>query len=204
MYKKKPLIVFEGIEGSGKTFHINIVTKFLKKNKINFIKFREPGGSKNSEIIRKIILRKKSNFNNLTDLFLYMAARTENIEKVIKKNYRKKIILIDRFVDSTLAYQHYGMGINKKMIILLNKTLLKQIKPDFTFLNIVSMQNLKLRLKKRKNKNRYDYFNNHFYNKVQKGYMKIAKNNKKYQIVDSNKKITENKNLILKRIKKLI
>ena len=204
MYKKKPLIVFEGIEGSGKTFHINIVAKFLKKNKINFIKFREPGGSKNSEIIRKIILRKKSNFNNLTDLFLYMAARTENIEKVIKKNYRKKIILIDRFVDSTLAYQHYGMGINKKMIILLNKTLLKEIKPDFTFLNIVSMQNLKLRLKKRKNKNRYDYFNNHFYNKVQKGYMKIAKNNKKYQIVDSNKKITENKNLILKRIKKLI
>ena len=96
------------------------------------------------------------------------------------------------------------MGINKKMIILLNKTLLKEIKPDFTFLNIVSIQNLKLRLKKRKNKNRYDYFDNHFYNKVQKGYMKLAKNNKKYLIVDSNKKITENKNLILKRIKKLI
>ncbi len=204
MYKKKPLIVFEGIEGSGKTFHINNVTKFLKRNKINFIKFREPGGSKNSEIIRKIILKKESNLNSLTDLFLYMAARTENIEKIIKKNYKKKIILIDRFIDSTMAYQHYGMGINKKMINLLNKTLLKQIRPDFTFLNIVSMRNLKLRLKKRKNKNRYDNFNNHFYNKVQKGYMKLAKNNKKYIIIDSNKKITENKNLILKQIRKLI
>jgi len=200
MYKKKPLIVFEGIEGSGKTFHINNVAKFLKKNKINYIKFREPGGSKNSEIIRRIILKKKSNFNILTDLFLYMAARTENIEKIIKKNYKKKIILIDRFVDSTMAYQHYGMGINKKMIILLNKTSLKQVKPDFTFLNIVSMQNLK----KRKNKNRYDSFNNRFYNKVQKGYIKLAKNNKKYLIIDSNKKINENKNLILKQIKKLI
>ena len=204
MYKKKPLIVFEGIEGSGKTFHINNVAKFLKKNKINYIKFREPGGSKNSEIIRRIILKKKSNFNRLTDLFLYMAARTENIEKIIKKNYKKKIILIDRFIDSTMAYQHYGMGINKKMIILLNKTSLKQVKPDFTFLNIVSMQNLKSRLKKRKNKNRYDSFNNRFYNKVQKGYIKLAKNNKKYLIIDSNKKINENKNLILKQIKKLI
>ncbi len=204
MYKKKPLIVFEGIEGSGKTFHINNVAKFLKSNKINFIKFREPGGSKNSEIIRKIILKKESNLNSLTDLFLYMAARTENIEKIIKKNYKKKIILIDRFIDSTMAYQHYGMGINKKMINLLNKTLLKQIRPDFTFLNVVSMRNLKLRLKKRKNKNRYDNFNNHFYNKVQKGYMKLAKNNKKYIIIDSNKKITENKNLILKQIRKLL
>ncbi len=204
MYKKKPLIVFEGIEGSGKTFHINNVAKFLKSNKINFIKFREPGGSKNSEIIRKIILKKESNLNSLTDLFLYMAARTENIEKIIKKNYKKKIILIDRFIDSTMAYQHYGMGINKKMINLLNKTLLKQIRPDFTFLNIVSMRNLKLRLKKRKNKNRYDNFNTHFYNKVQKGYMKLAKNNKKYIIIDSNKKITENKNLILKQIRKLL
>ena len=133
-----------------------------------------------------------------------MAARTENIEKIVKKNYKKRIILIDRFVDSTMAYQHYGMWINKKMIILLNKTSLKQVKPDFTFLNIVSMQNLKSRLKKRKNKNRYDSFNNHFYNKVQKGYIKLAKNNKKYLIIDSNKKINENKNLILKQIKKLI
>ena len=121
MYKKKPLIVFEGIEGSGKTYHINKVANFLKKKRIKFIKFREPGGSRNSEIIRKIILNKKSKFNKFTDLFLYLASRTENIEKIIKKNYKKKIILIDRFVDSTMAYQHYGMGINKKMIILLNK-----------------------------------------------------------------------------------
>ena len=204
MYKKKPFIVFEGIEGSGKTYHINNVVNYLKKKRIKFIKFREPGGSKNSEIIRKIILNKNSKFNKFTDLFLYLASRSENIEKIIKKNYKKKIILIDRFTDSTIAYQHYGMGIKKKIITSLNKILLNNIKPDYTFLNIVSMRNLSLRLKKRNSKNRYDNFNHLFYNKVQKGYIKLSKNKKKYFIVDSNKNVNENKRLIIKQLKKLI
>ncbi|MBS56460.1 MAG: dTMP kinase [Rickettsiales bacterium] len=204
MYKKKPFIVFEGIEGSGKTYHINNVVNYLKKKKIKFIKFREPGGSKNSEIIRKIILNKNSKFNKFTDLFLYLASRSENIEKIIKKNYKKKIILIDRFTDSTIAYQHYGMGIKKSIITSLNKILLNNIKPDYTFLNTVSMRNLSLRLKKRNSKNRYDNFNHLFYNKVQKGYIKLSKNKKKYFIVDSNKNVNENKLLIIKQLKKLI
>ena len=108
MYKK-PVIVFEGIEGSGKSFHLNIVSKYLKKKNINHIKIREPGGSKNSEIIRNLILNKKSNFSKNTDLFLYMPAIRENIKKLIK-NYKKKIILIYRFTESTIAYQHYGLG----------------------------------------------------------------------------------------------
>ena len=78
MYKK-PVIVFEGIEGSGKTFHINNVTKYLQKRKIDYIKIREPGGNINSEKIRKLILNNKSNFNENTDLLLYLAARSENI-----------------------------------------------------------------------------------------------------------------------------
>ncbi len=204
MYKKKPFIVFEGIEGSGKTYHINNVVNYLKKKRIKFIKFREPGGSKNSEIIRKIILNKNSKFNKFTDLFLYLASRSENIEKIIKKNYKKKIILIDRFTDSTIAYQHYGMGIKKNIITSLNKILLNNIKPDYTFLNTVSMRNLSLRLKKRNSKNRYDNFNHLFYNKVQKGYIKLSKNKKKYFIVDSNKNVNENKLLIIKQLKKLI
>jgi dTMP kinase len=109
---KNPIIVFEGIEGSGKSLHINNVVKYLKKNKKKFIKIREPGGSKNSEKIRKIILSNKSNLSKNTDLLLYLAARSENIDKIIKKNYKKKIILIDRFVDSTIAYQHYSMSVD--------------------------------------------------------------------------------------------
>ena len=87
---KYPLIIFEGIEGSGKTTQINNVIKELKLKKRSFIKIREPGGCINSEKIRRLILNKKSNFNNLTDLFLYLASRNENIEKILKKNYKKK------------------------------------------------------------------------------------------------------------------
>ena len=168
------------------------------------MKLREPGGSKNSEKIRNLILNKKSKFNKLTDLLLYMSARNENYHSLIKKNYKKKIILIDRFVDSTIAYQHYGMGINKSIIDKLNNIILKNIKVDFTFLNIVSMKNLKLRLKKRSNNNRYDNFNINFYKKVQKGYLILSKNKKKYMIIDSNKQIFENKKKIIKKIETIL
>ena len=201
---KNPIIVFEGIEGSGKSHHINKVSKFLDKKKIKYIKIREPGGSLNSEKIRRLILNKKSNFNIYTDLLLYLAARSENLNS-IKKSYKKKIILIDRFTDSTVAYQHYGMGINLKFINLINKFLLKNIKVNFTFLNIVNKENLFKRLKKRKSLNRYDQFDINFYNKVQDGYLKLAKFNKKsYKIIDSNLDIKQNEDLILNQLKKLI
>ncbi len=201
---KNPIIVFEGIEGSGKTTHINAVSKYLKKNRYNFLKIREPGGSSNSEKIRKIILNKKSNFNIKTDLLLYLAARSENIEAIIKKNYRKKIILIDRFVDSTIAYQHFGMGINKALIQILNKFLLGKIKSDLTILNLVSKNNLIKRLNKRQKKNRYDKFSYNFYSKVQKGFLTLAKNKKNYFIVNSDDDIKSNEQKIIKIIKKNI
>ena len=203
MYKY-PIIVFEGIEGSGKSLHIKNLEKYMKKKKIKYIKFREPGGSQNSEKIRNLILNKRSKFNKLTDLLLYMAARNENYLHIIKKNHNKKVILIDRFVDSTIAYQHYGMGINKKLIINLNKIILKKIKPTFTFLNTVNMKNLKIRLKKRLNKNRYDNFNIDFYKKIQKGYIKLSKNKKNYTIINSNNEINENKKIIIKKINSIL
>ena len=202
MYKK-PIIVFEGIEGSGKTFHINNVSKYLKKRSIKFIKIREPGGTRNSEKIRKLILNKKSNFKKNTDLLLYLASRSENIE-FLKKNYKKKVILIDRFTDSTIAYQHYGLGVKLSIINYLNKYLLGNLKIDFTFLNVVNQKNMIERLKQRKKLNRYDKFKKKFYEKVQKGYLKIAKNPKKYQIVNSNLNIELNKKSVIKKIEQLI
>ena len=74
-----------------------------------------------------------------------MSARSENIE-LIKKNIGKQIILIDRFSDSTIAYQHYGMGVNLKFIKNINDYLLKNIKIDFTFLILVNIKNMKKRL----------------------------------------------------------
>ncbi len=201
---KKPIIVFEGIEGSGKSYHIENVSRYLKKKKIPFIKIREPGGNKNSEKIRNLILNNKSKFNKTTDLLLYLSARSENID-LIKKNKGKKIILIDRFIDSTIAYQHYGMGVDINLIKKINDYLLKNIKIDFTFLNIVSSKNMKKRLRKRKNLNRYDKFADIFYKRVQNGFIKIFnKNSKKYMKINSNLDIKSNKKTILNKVNELI
>ena len=202
---KKPVIIFEGIEASGKTSNIKVVSKYLKKKKISFITFREPGGSKFSEIIRKLILSNKSNTNQKTDLFLMLASRSENIDKIIKKNYRKKIILIDRFTDSTLAYQHYGMGINLQFIKSVNNFILDNFHPDLSILSVVNKKNFLKRLKSRKNNNKYDKFNFSFYKKVQKGYLKIFKNKKKSIIIDSNKNtIKESSDIIINKINKFL
>ena len=201
---KKPIIVFEGIEGSGKSHHIKLIVNFFKREKVDFLLLREPGGNLNSEKIRKLILDKKSKFQEKTDLLLYLAARNENAS-ILNKNYRKKIILIDRFIDSTIAYQHYGMGLNLNLIHNINKFVLGEIKVDFTFLNIVSEKNMIKRLKKRKRLNRYDKFDKNFYKKVQRGFIKLStKKPKKYLIVNSNLNIKTNEKLVIKKIKELI
>ena len=201
---KKPVIVFEGIECTGKSYHISNVSKYLKKRKIDHIMIREPGGSRNAEKIRKLILDKKSNFNKNTDLLLYLAARSENINQ-LKKNFGKKIILIDRFVDSTVAYQHYGFGVNLNLINTINEHLLNKFKVNFTFLNTVDKKNMVKRFKSRKSLNRYDKFNFSYYQKVQKGFlMQAKKNKKKYQIINSHLDKNINKFLIIEKIKKLI
>ena len=201
---KKIIIVFEGIEGTGKSHHIKNVARYLKKKKLDFIQIREPGGSKNSEKIRKLLLNRNSSFNKYTDLLLYLSARSENIE-LIKKNVGKRIILIDRFSDSTIAYQHFGMGVNLKFINNINNFLLENININFTFLSIVSLKNMKNRLMKRKNLNRYDKFDNNFYTKVQKGFINLLKKNpKKYMKINSNLSIKHNEKIILNKIRDLV
>ena len=200
MYNK--IIVFEGIDGSGKTFHINEVSKYLIKKKVKFIKFREPGGTINSEIIRNIILSDKSIFKTKTDLLLYLAARNENYESLIKPNINKKVILIDRFIDSTMAYQHYGFRINKKIINTLNNFVLGNLKPNFTFFHFVPIKYIKQNISGEKNK--YDKFNKKFYKNVQNGFLKILKKNKNKLIIDSSKTKKHNIEMIKDKINKIL
>ena len=201
---KKPVIVFEGIEGSGKSYHISNVSKYLREKGIDHIKIREPGGNINSERIRRLILNNRSSYNKRTDTLLYLAARSENMD-ILKKYFRKKIILIDRFTDSTIAYQHYGLGVELEFINIINKYLLKNFKIDFTFLNTVNKKNMIKRLKLRKSLNRYDKFDLKFYTKVQNGFLKLSnKNKKRYKIINSNLDIKENKKIIIEKIKKFI
>ena len=116
MHKKKSyFIVFEGVEGTGKSYQIAKLYKNLKNKKYNIIKTREPGGSKTAEKIRNLIFSKKSNnFDALTDFYLMCAARNEHVNKfLIPAKKQKKIIICDRFTDSTYAYQVIGNGIDK-------------------------------------------------------------------------------------------
>ncbi len=204
MYKY-PVIIFEGVEASGKSTNLEIVSKFLKRKNRKFIKIREPGGSKYAEIFRNLILNSKSNLNPKTDLLLLLASRSENVDKVIKKNYKKKIILIDRFTDSTIAYQHYGMKLDINIIRKINNYLIGKFKADLTFLSLVNKNNMKKRLRIRKKNNKYDKFKNSFYERVQKGFLKISNKNKSYVILDSNKNnLNQTKEILINKIKKII
>jgi len=202
---KYPIIIFEGIEASGKTTNFNIAANYLKKKRKNFIKLREPGGSIFSEKIRKLILNKSLNLNNKTDLLLFFAGRSENFEKIIKKYYKRKIILIDRFTDSTIAYQHYGMKIDLKVIKMLNKFIIGNFNPNIVFLSTVNSKNLQKRLRNRSRLNRYDKFKVKFYNNVQKGYEIISSNKSKYIKINSNiNTINEVKKIIINKLEKII
>ena len=209
MYKKKFfLIVFEGIEGSGKSFQAKKLFNSIKKRGIKALLTREPGGIKSAEIIRNVILKdyfrgnKKNEFDKYTDTLLYLAARNEHIQKKIYPAFKKKKILIcDRFIDSTIAYQVHGKGVSKSFIDNIHKYILKGIKPDLTFVLKVNILKALQRLKKRKKMNRYDNFSKDFYIKAQKAFLKIAKRNKnKYYVFDNSRDDNKIENNILDKV----
>ena len=131
---------------------------------------------------------------------LYLAARNEHvINKILPALKKKKIVICDRFIDSTIAYQVFGKKVNMTFIKHIHKFILGKLKPDLTFLLKVSSRSSKNRLKKRKSKNRYDNFPQSFYEKAQKSFLKIAKKKKNYFILESSK----NDNLLEKKILKI-
>ena len=141
MYKKKPFfIVFEGIEGSGKSYLSKKLYNNLKIRGFKLIKTREPGGTPGAERIRKLILKdyfgknKSEEFDKYTDTLLYLAARNEHIKKRIEPALKKKsIVLCDRFVDSTLAYQVSGKIVKPGFIENIHNEILP-FKPNLTCL----------------------------------------------------------------------
>ena len=187
-------IVFEGVEGCGKSFQSKKLFYNLKKKRIKSVLTREPGGTRSAELIRNLILKdyfKKNlneKFDKYTDTLLYLAARNEHVKtNIIPELKKKKIVICDRFVDSTLAYQVYGKKVNLTFINNIHKFILEGLKPNLTFILKVSAKSSRERLKKRKSKNRYDNFSQNFYSKAQKSFLNIAKNKKNYFILDSSR-----------------
>ena len=178
-------ISFEGPEASGKSSQILLLSKYLKKNKIPFIVSREPGGTNFAEKLRKLILDNKSTINNLEELLLLMAARSNHINEVIIPNLKKgKIVISDRYADSSFVYQGYVNKFGIKRAQKLHKELLNNFFPDHTFIFKISPKEIIKRLKQRKVKNKCDKTNLFFHQKVIQGYKKIA-NPKRYIMVDA-------------------
>ncbi|MDA7715215.1 dTMP kinase [Pelagibacteraceae bacterium] len=212
MYKKKPFfIVFEGVEGCGKSFQSKKLYSKLKKNRIDTILTREPGGTKSSELIRNLILKDyftksiKEKFDRYTDTLLYLAARNEHVKnKILPALSKKKVVICDRFTDSTIAYQVFGKKVDINFINNIHKKILHGIKPNIVFVLKVSEKSSKQRLKKRKIKNRYDNFAQSFYTKAQKSFIKLANNKKNYFVIDSSLNDTSLENKIFNIVNKYL
>ncbi len=191
--KKGIFITFEGIDASGKTTQVKKTVQYLRRNGFDVLFLREPGGEPVSEQIRKILLKSKSAITPITELMLYLASRSQLIEKkIIPALEEKRVVVCDRFSDSTLAYQGYGRGLDKNWIKNLNQKSTLGVKPDLTLLIDVSLEVYIKRSKLKKNKDRLEKENLTFYRKIRKGYLEIAKNDgKRVKVIDGSSTIKE-------------
>jgi dTMP kinase len=206
--KKSFFICFEGVEGSGKSTQAKLLYKFIKKKITKkVILTREPGGTLFSEKIRNLMLDKKTNISPLTEFFLLMAARNEHITSKINFYLKKNFIIIcDRFFYSTLAYQHYLEGMDKKFIFSIQKKIFNKVHPDITFLIDLNKKESKVRINKRAKKtNRFDKLSSYHFNKIRNGFIKISKMYKnKIVLINGNKSLNEIQNEINTKTLKIL
>ena len=188
---KNKFITFEGIDGVGKTTQINLFLKKIKKNNFKFNLFREPGGTDLSEKIRDILLNNNNNIADITETLLFLTARSDLVNKKIKPKLKKgdSYIICDRFLDSTLAYQSFGRGIDLNLIQSITNTVVESAIPSTTFLLDC---NIDTSLKRLGKKDRMESSGKDFLLKVKEGFLELALLNKnRYVIIDANQSITE-------------
>ncbi|MCM8822572.1 MAG: dTMP kinase [Candidatus Omnitrophica bacterium] len=174
MKKNATIVSFEGIDGCGKSTQAKKFVKYLKSIGFQVVLFREPGTTAIGNKLRKILLSKKDHISALTELFLYLAARNELVTRRITPIIKKKnVIVLDRFIDSTVAYQGYGRGLSLQLIDIAHKNILKDITPDITF--IIDAPSKILRKIVNKNPDRLEK-SQKFQEKVRRGYIAISKN----------------------------
>ena len=198
-------ISFEGPEASGKSTQIKLLQKFFKNKNIPCIITREPGGTPISEKLRKIILDKKQLISTTEELLLLMSSRLNHINTVIKPALKsRKIVITDRFADSTFVYQGFVNNYGLKKTMNLHKELLNNFLPSKTFLFLLSVSEINKRLKKRKINNKYDKIDTLFHSKVISGYKKLLKNNKRFIKINAELKVDKIQEIVLRSIKDLL
>ncbi len=170
-------ITFEGSEGSGKSTQAELLYCYLKSKKLRVLHLREPGGTKVSESIRKILLDvHNKNMTHICETLLYMAARAQLVEEIILPALKKShVVICDRFLDSTVTYQGYGNGVDLKMIKSLGTLVTQLLVPDMTFLlDLPTEEGLRRRGKIR---DRIERRSLTYHNRVREGYLRLARAN---------------------------
>lgn len=189
-------VSFEGGEGSGKSTQIQKLSQWLHQKNINNIVTREPGGSEGGEKIRELLVSGGTNrWEPMSEILLFYAARYDHVERLIKPALAKGIwVLCDRFFDSTIAYQGYGHNISLSKLTQLNQLVLGDFQPNITFLLDIPAQIGLKRANIRENEknlkeDRFENFDISFHERLRKGYLDLAKNQKRFKIVDADRAI---------------
>ena len=180
MSQNSLLITFEGGEGSGKTTQSQMLYNTLKEKGFEVIKTREPGGTKFAETIREILVQGESNkINNISELLLFAAARADHVQKVIKECLKdNKIVICDRFTDSTLAYQGYAGNLDLGLVKEVNRISIGEISPDLTFIfDIDPTLGIERALGENNKETRFEEKDIMYHKKIRDGYMDIARDN---------------------------
>lgn len=205
MYNGK-LITFEGIDGSGKTTQINLLKEYLFKLGYNIIVLREPGGTHVGEKIRNILLDEENKIVPVSEALLYAASRAELVSEIIIPSLKiGKIVILDRFVDSSIVYQGYARGIGIKAVEEINNIAISGLKPDLTiYLDIKPEEALK-RINQRHDRDRLEMEDIDFHKKVYEGYKNlILSNPERFAVIDATCDVNVIQKNIINEIKKII
>ena len=166
-------ITLEGVDGAGKTTHIEFIKNYLSDLDINYVMTREPGGTALGEKLRDILLHDE--MNPQTETMLMFAARNEHIDKVIRPNLMKGVVVIsDRFTDATYAYQAGGKGVKDEKIDILKKWVQEDLRPDLTFLFDLSVEVSIERLNKTRKLDKFEREDKSFHKKIREKYLTLV------------------------------
>tara|TARA_B110000459_G_scaffold4528_1_gene4862 strand:+ start:1339 stop:1956 length:618 start_codon:yes stop_codon:yes gene_type:complete len=166
-------ITLEGVDGAGKTTHIEFIKNYLSDLNINYVMTREPGGTALGEKLRDILLHDE--MNPQTETMLMFAARNEHIDKVIRPNLKKGAVVIsDRFTDATYAYQAGGKGVKDEKIDILKKWVQEDLRPDLTFLFDLSVEVSIERLNKTRKLDKFEREDKSFHKKIREKYLTLV------------------------------
>ena len=186
--KKNLFITLEGIEGAGKSTVIDFIENFITSSGYDVVKTREPGGTAIGEQIREILLNKNNDkLTDDTELLLIFAARAQHLSEIILPNLTSnKIVLCDRFIDASYAYQGAGRGIEQSKINLLENWVMPDIKPDLTFLLDLDPKMAFERTNKRSDADRFESEDIHFFEKIRQYYLERAENEpERFRVINS-------------------